>query len=235
MIFRSPYPDVEIPELPLTAVALRHAERLADKPALIDGPSGRALTYGQLAEERPARCGRSGGAWAAQGGGLRDLRSELSGVRRRLPRRRDAGRHRRAHQPRVHRRRIGDRLDNAGADLPDHQSGCAGPWERSSASSWPPRTLRLRRGPGATPFASLLPATTPRRDADRSPPGRGLIPYSSGTSGLPEGGDADALQSGRRGNDAVGRRRRGERGRRPTRLSCLLPRCRRRPVHDPSA
>lgn len=50
MIFRSSYSDVVIPDLPLTPVVLRHAERLGDKPALIDGPSGRALTYGQLAE-----------------------------------------------------------------------------------------------------------------------------------------------------------------------------------------
>ena len=50
MIFRSPYPDVAIPDVPLTPFILRHAERLANKPALIDGPSGRTLTYGQLAD-----------------------------------------------------------------------------------------------------------------------------------------------------------------------------------------
>jgi acyl-CoA synthetase (AMP-forming)/AMP-acid ligase II len=50
MIYRGPYPEVEIPNLPLTSVVLRHAERLATKPALIDGPSGRALTYGELAD-----------------------------------------------------------------------------------------------------------------------------------------------------------------------------------------
>jgi acyl-CoA synthetase (AMP-forming)/AMP-acid ligase II len=50
MIFRSPYPDVAIPDLPLTPVVMRHAETLGDKPALVDGASGRALTYGQLAE-----------------------------------------------------------------------------------------------------------------------------------------------------------------------------------------
>src|SRR4051812_14529840 len=50
MIFRSPYPDVAIPDVPLTPVILGQAERLADKPALIDGVSGRMLTYGELAE-----------------------------------------------------------------------------------------------------------------------------------------------------------------------------------------
>ncbi len=50
MIFRSPYPDVAIPDVSLAAYVLRHAERLADKPALIDASTGQTLTYGELAE-----------------------------------------------------------------------------------------------------------------------------------------------------------------------------------------
>ena len=42
-------PDVAIPDLAITDYVLRPAARLADKPALIDGPSGRTLPYGQLA------------------------------------------------------------------------------------------------------------------------------------------------------------------------------------------
>src|SRR5215208_2582336 len=49
MTFRSPYPEVTIPELALTPYVLRRAGELADKPALVDGPGGRTLTYGQLA------------------------------------------------------------------------------------------------------------------------------------------------------------------------------------------
>ena len=50
MIFRSPYPAIAIPDTPLTPLVLRHAAQLGDKPALIDGASGRVLTYRQLAE-----------------------------------------------------------------------------------------------------------------------------------------------------------------------------------------
>jgi len=50
MIFRSPFPDVTIPEVPLTPFILQHAERLAAKPALIDGITGRTLTDGQMVE-----------------------------------------------------------------------------------------------------------------------------------------------------------------------------------------
>lgn len=49
MIFRSPYPDIRIPEVPLSSFVLQHASRLSDKPALIDGSTGRAITYAQLA------------------------------------------------------------------------------------------------------------------------------------------------------------------------------------------
>ena len=49
MIFRSPYPDVQVPNVPLTPFVLRHATRLADKPAIIDGLTGQGFTYGELA------------------------------------------------------------------------------------------------------------------------------------------------------------------------------------------
>ncbi len=49
MIFKSPHPDVTIPDISLTALVLARAQELGDKPALIDGPTGRTLTYGQLA------------------------------------------------------------------------------------------------------------------------------------------------------------------------------------------
>src|SRR4051812_3233368 len=48
MIFRGP--ELEIPEMSLTSFALRHLERLSDRPALIDWQTGRTLTFGQLAE-----------------------------------------------------------------------------------------------------------------------------------------------------------------------------------------
>ncbi|HUL84631.1 MAG TPA: AMP-binding protein [Actinomycetota bacterium] len=47
--FRGPFPDVEIPTTPLPDFVLEHAAARADRPALIDGPSGRTLTYGALA------------------------------------------------------------------------------------------------------------------------------------------------------------------------------------------
>ncbi|MDX1661933.1 MAG: AMP-binding protein, partial [Gemmatimonadota bacterium] len=49
MIFTSPHPDVEIPDVPLTDHVLRRAAERGGHPALIDGPTGRTLTYAELA------------------------------------------------------------------------------------------------------------------------------------------------------------------------------------------
>lgn len=48
MTFRSPYPDVQVPDVPLHRFVLATGAGLGDKPALIDGPSGRILTYAEL-------------------------------------------------------------------------------------------------------------------------------------------------------------------------------------------
>ena len=48
IIHRSPLPDVTIPDVPVTEYVLQCAERVPDRPALVDAPSGRSYTYGQL-------------------------------------------------------------------------------------------------------------------------------------------------------------------------------------------
>ena len=48
MVFRSPHPDVSIPELPLGDVVLAGALARADHPALVDATTGRIVTYGEL-------------------------------------------------------------------------------------------------------------------------------------------------------------------------------------------
>jgi len=48
MIFRGPYPDVSIPEVSITDFIFQTTGEFKDKPALIDGPSGRTLTFGEF-------------------------------------------------------------------------------------------------------------------------------------------------------------------------------------------
>lgn len=60
MIVKSPFPDVEIPDLPLTKFVFQTAHERADKVAFIEGLSGRRLTYGHLVENiRRAAAGLS--------------------------------------------------------------------------------------------------------------------------------------------------------------------------------
>jgi acyl-CoA synthetase (AMP-forming)/AMP-acid ligase II len=47
-VIPSPFDDVEIPDQPLTDFVLARAEELGDKPALIDGTDGRVITYAEL-------------------------------------------------------------------------------------------------------------------------------------------------------------------------------------------
>ena len=74
MIHTSPFPVLDIPDTPLTEYVLRRAADLADKPALIDGPSGRTLTYGALASGIAALAG----GLAARGFGPGDVLAIMS-------------------------------------------------------------------------------------------------------------------------------------------------------------
>src|SRR6266699_512122 len=50
MIFRGPYPEVAIPEVSITSFVLQNAAAHGEKPALIEGETGRTITYAQLAD-----------------------------------------------------------------------------------------------------------------------------------------------------------------------------------------
>jgi acyl-CoA synthetase (AMP-forming)/AMP-acid ligase II len=54
MIFRSPFGEVTVPDITLPAFVLEHAVERGDRPALIDGPTGRTLTYAELERETRA-------------------------------------------------------------------------------------------------------------------------------------------------------------------------------------
>jgi acyl-CoA synthetase (AMP-forming)/AMP-acid ligase II len=51
MITKSPYPDITIPDSAFTPFVLQKAAALGNKAALIEGPTGRTITYAQLADK----------------------------------------------------------------------------------------------------------------------------------------------------------------------------------------
>jgi acyl-CoA synthetase (AMP-forming)/AMP-acid ligase II len=58
MVIASPHPDVSVPEQSLTSFVLAGAHERGDKPAIVDGLTGRTLSYRELAAEvRRVGCG----------------------------------------------------------------------------------------------------------------------------------------------------------------------------------
>jgi len=74
VIFRSPLPELAVPDLSFASFLLGGCRARGDQAALIDGPSGRVLTFAQLAED--AECFASG--LAADGFGHGDAVAILS-------------------------------------------------------------------------------------------------------------------------------------------------------------
>ncbi|MDQ6879681.1 MAG: AMP-binding protein [Candidatus Dormibacteraeota bacterium] len=74
MIFKSPHPDVDIPDTSLRPLVLRHAERLADKVAIVEAGSGRSYTYAELA----ANASKMGAGLHSRGFGKGDVMAILS-------------------------------------------------------------------------------------------------------------------------------------------------------------
>ncbi|MEE2899749.1 MAG: 4-coumarate--CoA ligase family protein [Gemmatimonadota bacterium] len=63
MIYRSPYPDVVIPEMSVVDYVLRRAPEFGEKAALIDGVTGASMSYNELA----SGVRKAAGALAARG------------------------------------------------------------------------------------------------------------------------------------------------------------------------
>src|SRR5262249_13194614 len=69
MLFRSPLPDVRIPELPLSRFVLERASQVPERVALVDGITGRRMTYAGL----EATGARAAAGLAARGYGQGDV------------------------------------------------------------------------------------------------------------------------------------------------------------------
>jgi acyl-CoA synthetase (AMP-forming)/AMP-acid ligase II len=187
-IFRSPWPDVDIPEVPLASFVLQRAGELADKPALVDGPSGRALTYGQLAEAvRRAAVGLSrrgfgkGDVFAIFSPNLPEFAiafhaaAMLGGIVTTI-------------NPLATAAELAGQLNDSGAIFLVTVPPLLGTAAEAAGKAKVREVFVFGEAEGATPFAALLAD-------DGSPPEVRIdvredlvaLPYSSGTTGLPKG------------------------------------------------
>ncbi len=188
MIIRSDTPDIEIPVVSITDYVLRHADRLADKPALIEASSGRVVTYGRL----KASVEKLAGGLAARGFGKGDVLAifcpnmpeyatiffavaSLGGINTTA-------------NPLYTADELGKQLKDSGA----RYLVTVGPFLDkalvAAEQAGVEEVFCIGPGEGATPFATLLEHDfkAPKVDID---PKEDLVvlPYSSGTTGLPKG------------------------------------------------
>jgi acyl-CoA synthetase (AMP-forming)/AMP-acid ligase II len=188
MIFRSHYPDVAIPEMSLSSFVLAHAAERGDRPALIDGPRGRTITYAQL----PALVGRVAAGLAQRGFRKGDrfaiyspnvpeyaiafhAVASIGGVLTTA-------------NPLYTARELANQLNDSGARFLLTVPPFLPIAREAAGQSKVEEIFVFGEAEGATPFAALLQndgqppdvAIDPREDLV-------VLPYSSGTTGLPKG------------------------------------------------
>lgn len=184
--------DILVPDVPLPQFVLKEAYALGDKPALIDGPTGRVLTYAQLA----GGVERVAAALAARGFGVGDVFGILSpnlpefpvafhGALR-------AGGVATTMNPLSSSSELSHQLKDSGARYLLTVPPFLETAREAADAAGVEEVFVLGEAEGATPFASLLQET----DGSAKPPelhgfdpaeALAALPYSSGTTGLPKG------------------------------------------------
>jgi len=188
MIVKSTSPDVRIPDVNITEYTLRHADRLGDKAALIDGPTGRTLTYAELATGvRRATAGlarlgfRKGDVFAIYSPNLPEYAIIFLAVAA-------AGGINTTVNPLYTADELAKQLSDCRARFMITVPAFLDKAQEAARKSGVEAVFVFGSTEGARPFAELLQA------GDHPPavsidPGRDLVvlPYSSGTTGLPKG------------------------------------------------
>ncbi len=187
IVHASPLPPVEIPAGAVTSAVFRHADRLADLPAILDGVSGRATTYGEL---RDATL-RFAGALAARGIGKGDVVAIMAPN---LPEYAVAfhgtttlGAVVTTINPTYTTEEVEFQLNDAGARMLVTIPSILGIAREAVAGSGVTEIVSIGEAAGATPFASLLDHDPVSGQAPVGPDDLAVLPYSSGTTGLPKG------------------------------------------------
>ena len=188
MIIKGPYPDVSIPETAFTPFVLHRAHELGDKAALIDGPTGRKLSYQQLADSisivaynLAQRAFKKGDVLGILSPNCIEYAiafhavATLGGIVTPI-------------NPSYTRHEIVHQLKDSGARFLVTLPSCAEKASEAIADAGVEELFVFGTAPGATSFDSLL-VDNGRAEQVAVNPFEDLValPYSSGTTGLPKG------------------------------------------------
>ena len=187
MIFKSPYPDLAIPDAALTPEVLRHAHRLADKPAIIDIGNRITYTYRELADRARrlaaglhARGFDKGNVLAIMSPNVAEYPIAFHGVAL-------AGGINTTLNPLYTAEEIGFQLRDSGARFLVTIPALVDKALEAAAMASVEEVFTFGPAPGAAEFQSLLvDGDAPEMEVDTANDVAAL-PYSSGTTGLSKG------------------------------------------------
>jgi acyl-CoA synthetase (AMP-forming)/AMP-acid ligase II len=188
MIFRSPHPDLDIPNVSFTQAVLGRAQEFASKPALIDGPSGRTLTFGQLAgairlvaSSLDKRGFKKGDVFAIYSPNLPEYAIAFHAVAM-------LGGIVTTANPLYTPNELAHQLEDAEARFLLTVPPFLPQAKEAAAQAHIEEVFVFGEGEGATPFASLLQSDGQLPPVEIDPLNDLVVmPYSSGTTGLPKG------------------------------------------------
>jgi acyl-CoA synthetase (AMP-forming)/AMP-acid ligase II len=188
MIFRSPDPDIVVPDLSLADYLLPAIARHGDKAAVIDGPTGRTLSYAQLAAGvRRLAAGlrrrglRKGNVFAILLPNLPEYATAFLGIAA-------AGGTVTTLNPLLTADEVRYQLKDTGAQWLLSVPLLAERAIEAGQGTQLREIFCLGDAPGTTPWTALLADDDPLSDPGIDPRADLLVlPYSSGTSGLPKG------------------------------------------------
>ncbi len=187
-MIRSPYPDVEIPDVSFPEFILASAEQRGDKPALVEAASGRTITYAELAASvralaagLAARGFRKGDVFAHFAPNLPEYAVAFHGVGM-------AGGVNTTANPLMTVGELASQLRDSGARLlvtvPELMDKATAAAEQSGVEE----VLVYGAAEGATPFATLFHGGGEPPDVTIDSANDLIaLPYSSGTTGMPKG------------------------------------------------
>ncbi|MEU7531376.1 4-coumarate--CoA ligase family protein [Saccharothrix sp. NPDC042600] len=187
MVFRSPFPDVEVPDVSLHELLFADLGDRADRVALVDGSSGASLTYRQLA----GAVDRLAAALAERGIGKGDVVGILSpntpyyavvfhGILR-------AGATATTINALYTADEVAHQLADAGAKMLFTVSVLLPNAAAGAAKAGVTDVVVLDRAEGYPNLTELLASTGPAPEVAVDPEDLAVLPYSSGTTGRAKG------------------------------------------------